>query len=184
MELSNITETQIDAALPLVEAGLRKYCWLQGNVKRLNVEKNDEFQRRFNDFYKVRRDENWRAIYYKLMETAKAEGITFPVALRSLTTQTGRIEASFASKLVATLNPDCPVIDKFILGNFDLRLPYHYSSDRENKTISIYNQLCSKITNVMNSNHGEMICSKFQKRYPWADITDTKKIDLVFWKIR
>ena len=64
------------------------------------------------------------------MQVSKAQCINFPEALRALRERTGRLEASFASKLVATLDPNKPVIDKFVLSNFNLRLPYHGAANR------------------------------------------------------
>jgi hypothetical protein len=118
------------------------------------------------------------------MQKAKEKGITFRKALSVLRIQTGRIEASFASKLVATLDPTKPVIDKFILHNFSLRLPYYKASSRESKTVDVYDKLCCEYEVLMSNPKGRMICDKFKHRYPWAKITDLKKIDLVLWQIR
>ncbi len=118
------------------------------------------------------------------MQKAKEKGITFPQALGALRDATGRIEASFASKLVATLHPTMPVIDKFVLGNFGLCLPYYNSSNRETKTIEVYDRLCKDYDVLTGSSQGLMIREKFSLRFPWAEITDIKKIDLVLWQIR
>ena len=179
-----LTEKEIDEGLAKIRYGLRKYCWIQANLQKCDVSKDHDFQTRFNDFYKVRRDARWRGRYYELMQKAKGDGITFAKAVRALRDQTGRIEASFASKLVATLDPAKPVIDKFVLGNFGLRLPYHNASNREPKAVEVYKQLCKEYEALMSSSIGHMICDKFRNRYPWAEITDLKKIDLVLWQIR
>jgi len=179
-----LTEKEIGEALAKIEDGLRKYCWLQANIEKCDVSTDHGFQTRFNDFYKVRRSAPWRQEYYKLMQASKGNGITFPEALHELREQTGRLEASFASKLVATLDATKPVIDKFVLSNFALCLPYYYMSDRERRTIELYERLCSKYAAMMGSLVKDMICDQFRQRYPWAEITDLKKIDLVLWKMR
>jgi hypothetical protein len=69
------------------------------------------------------------------MESAKVTGIEFPEALREISRRTGRIEASFSSKLVATLSPTKPVIDRFVLENFELKLPRWGLHDRESRII-------------------------------------------------
>ncbi len=179
-----ITENQVDTALPKIKEGLRKYCWIQENFQRCNVSKDPNFQTRFNGFYKVRRKAHWRLHYYELMEAMKCRGVTFAQALRVLRQRTDRIEASFASKLVATLNPNRPVVDKFVLKNFGLRLPYHYVTNREAKTIQVYDELCLKYQDLMGRPIASMICEKFVEMYPWANITDLKKVDLVLWQNR
>lgn len=168
----------------MIEDGLRKYCWLQANVEECDVSTDYVFQTRFNDFYKVRRAAQWRHRYYKLMQASKGNGITFATALYELRDQTGRLEASFASKLVATLDATKPVIDRFVLNNFGLHLPDYSMSNREARTIDLYEKLCSSYAAMMGSPVRDMICDQFRERYPWADITDLKKIDLVLWQMR
>lgn len=69
---------------------------------KLDVRADGEFQRMFNGFYRVRWNEGWRRVYFDMMERSKPRGIAFGAALRALRDRTGRLEASFASKLVAT----------------------------------------------------------------------------------
>jgi hypothetical protein len=179
-----MTEEQVDDALGKIQDGLRKYCWIQANFQECDVSKDHGFQIRFNDFYKVRRDAKWRDCYYRLMQNAKQDGITFPEVLHALADQTKRIEASFTSKLMATLDPTKPIIDRFVLENFGLRLPSRNTINRESKTVDIYNQLCINYGILMSNRHGRMICDKFKQRYPFAEITDLKKLDLGLWQIR
>ena len=181
---SEMTEKQVDEALDKIQDGLRKYCLIQVNFKKCDVSSDHDFQIRFNGFYRVRRDAKWRDCYYRLMENAKRDGITFPDALHTLANQTRRIEASFASKLVATLDPTKPIIDRFVLENFGLRLPTRTMINRESKTVDIYNQLCAAYENLKSNCQGRMILDKFKQRYPEAEVTDLKRIDLVLWQNR
>src|SRR5579863_9467755 len=114
---------EIQKALERLADGLGRYQWLQAEVLKCNATTDREFQRRFTAFYRVRRNSEWRREFFALMEMAKSGGIEFSEALRAIHRSTGRIEASFASKMVATLDPSKPVIDKFVLRCFKLRLP-------------------------------------------------------------
>lgn len=58
-----------------------------------------------------------------LMPRPKREALPFHDVLRALHHATGRWEASFASKLVATFDPSKPMIDAVVLTNVGLRLP-------------------------------------------------------------
>ncbi len=182
--LKKLTKNRLNETLPKIEKGIRKYCWIQDKFLRYNVSKDQEFQTRYNDFYKVRRNAIWRAYYYELLEMAKVQGITFTRALHILRERTGRIEASFASKLVATIYTNKPVMDRFVLDNFGLRLPYQYTSNRESKTIQIYNQLCQEYEELMTLPIVDTVCAKFNQLYPWVNISDLKKVDLMLWQIR
>ena len=182
--LDTITDANVANALPKIKVVLKKYCWLQSQVHKVNVSMDKEFQRTFNGFYKVRRRPQWQTMYYGLMEEAKSRGIAFAEILHRLLVLTDRIEASFASKLVATLNPEQPVIDKFVLKNFGLHLPVYSTGDREKKTIGLYEQLRAAYEQLRANEKGRMICEKFRASYPDAGIAVVKMIDLVLWKIR
>jgi hypothetical protein len=182
--MRSLTQDEIQTSLKLLENDLDLYVWLQGNARLCDVRTNMDFQRCYCKFYKVRRDSHWRSAYFGLLESSKVKGIDFPVALKEINSHTGRIEASFTSKLVATLDPSKPVIDRFVLEYFELRLPRWGISDREPQTIGLYNDLCDKYHTLMLSPAGTMIRELFDSRYPHLEISALKKIDLVLWKTR
>lgn len=179
-----LTEGDIDAAVGRIADGLRKYVWIQSEVRRRDVSRDATFQTRFNGFYRVRRDAEWRGKYFRLMEDAKAAGADFARVLATLHGATGRFEASFASKLVATLDPDQPVIDRFVLDNFGLRLPYAYTRQRHEGILKVHAELCRRYAALSRSDVGRLMCAKVEARYPGSGISDTKKIDLVLWQHR
>lgn len=102
-----LSEMEIEAAVGRIGDGLRKYLWLQAEVGRRDVSNDAVFQRRFNGFYRVRRNADWRKRYFRLMEESKAGGAHFTHVLRTLHAATGRYEASFA----ILLGPSCEVLD-------------------------------------------------------------------------
>jgi len=118
------------------------------------------------------------------MESSKESGIEFPQALREIARRTNRIEASFASKLVATIDPSKPVIDKFVLENFGLRLPRWGLRDREARTIDAYQALCQAYGDYLRGPTGMLIRELFDRSFPGLNLTDLKKIDLVLWQVR
>lgn len=177
-----LTESIIDGALSRVGTGIRKYCWIQENVHACDVSQDNEFQKHFNAFYRVRRGSDWRRHFYILLQSSKTSGITFTQALQLLLEETSRYEASFASKLVATLHPEKPVIDQHVLRNFGLRLPS--GRNREHRCVACYDELCEKYAALLKSAEGAMALEKFNVLFPSDGITDLKKLDLVLWQIR
>jgi hypothetical protein len=119
----NLTVARIDRALPFVAAGLGKYLWLQEHRDATDLRVDFAYRRYFNHFYRVRRGHDWQDKFYGLLEAQKSRKVDFAQLLHALHQRTGRYEASFASKLLATINPDMPVIDSVVLRNLDLRLP-------------------------------------------------------------
>lgn len=172
-------------ALNNASDGLESYQWIQSRVRHCNVSRDTDFQRRFNGFYRVRRNAKWRQSFYALMEAKKEAGIDFPEILRSLRKSTGQLEASFSSKLAATLDPGLPVIDRFVLGNFGLKLPYWQSTDRESRVIKVCEDLRVAYDRLMMTEIGKMVEELFDRRYPEAaSIPTIKKLDLVLWQSR
>jgi len=180
----DITTEQIDCALLRVEGGLKKYLSLQDSLKKVDVSNNRDFQKRFNHFYRVRRNSDWQYQFYNLLQSHKNNNISFSDAIKEIHKNTGRFEASFASKLVATIHPDKPVIDKFVLENADLKLPYSSAKDRESKISSVYSQLESKFKDFLNTENGKYLVKQFQTKFPDAKITEIKMADLVLWQTR
>ena len=179
-----ITEKEIDRALPEVEEGLAKYQWLQENLYNTDVSTDRAYQRRFNHFYRVRRSPEWQLVFFELLEETKSNPISFSEALEALQNTTGRLEASFGSKLVATVDPELPIIDHFVLKNCGLRLPYSGTKDRMLKIVAVYKALSEQLTEILSGDCGDYLVSRFSSEYPDARVTKIKMLDLVLWKMR
>ncbi len=180
----DITKEQIDCALLRVENSLMKYISLQNDLKNTDISKDRAYQKRFNHYYRVRRNSSWQSQFYKILQEKKNEKITFSEALKNIHAKTGRYEASFASKLVATIHPDKPVIDKFVLENAGLKLPYSPSKDREKKIVYVYVQLQEKFQDLLAKENGKYLVEKFGAKFPNKNITKVKMVDLVLWQTR
>ncbi len=183
----NLSARQIESALPRVSPGLTSYVWLQHELPLRDVSHDTEFQKRFGGFYRVRRDSNWRAFYFKNLEDAKRRPITFKEALQSLHKATGRVEASFASKLVATVDPCQPVIDSVVLHNLRLKLPPRDAPDpavRLDAIVNLHARLTDLYTEFLASDSGRDLVAQFRHTYPDAGVSEIKMLDLVLWQSR
>ena len=180
-----LTAQQIDAAIPKVAEGLDKYLWIQSRVAGgEGFHEDREFRRRYNHFYRIRRAVAWQNVFYGLMARAKREHLQFPEVLDSLRQATGRYEASFASKLFATLDPTAPVIDSVVLRNLCLRIPYASAPDRVAQICSLHNRLASLFAAFLATEAGRYLVTKFRYAYPSATVTEEKMLDLVLWQTR
>ncbi len=94
------------------------------------------------------------------------------------------MEASFASKLVASIDPDQPVIDSLVLKNLGLRLPPKTSHDRFSRIVDLHRDLAEWYHAQLASLEGVRALERFRKAYPDARITDMKALDLIIWKVR
>lgn len=180
-----LDEAAIAAALPLVAAGLRKYCWLQTALATTDVAQDREFQTRFNAFYRVRRNAAWRAAFFGLLQQNKAERQSFADVVHALYAATGRAEASFASKLVASVDPDMPVIDAFVLKNLGLRLPRPGPIEmRLARIVELHDLIRRIFSDCLDSDMGRHLVARFEESYPDCQVTRVKMLDLILWKAR
>lgn len=73
-----------------------------------DVSSDRDFQTAFNGFYQVRRNEEWRKLFYALFEEVKGREPSYEYILRALYEATGNVVVSFSSKMLATINADIP----------------------------------------------------------------------------
>lgn len=178
-----LDESSIDKCLDRLKDGLVKYLWIQSNFININVSQDIEFQRKFNHFYRLRRNELWRNEFYLLLEKSKNTKPSFETILLDLYKKTGRVEASFASKLAATVNPSLPIIDSVVLRNLGMKLPIS-PKNRFELIGKVYSEMEWRLNEILKSDIGIQAISKFQDRYPAADITNIKILDLILWQLR
>ena len=73
---------QAVAGLRKREKGLITYEKIMTSYKNTNLSNDMTFQRTFNGFYRIRRNEDWRKFYYENFEKWKNESTpTFPLIL-------------------------------------------------------------------------------------------------------
>ena len=122
---------------PQVIQGLRKrfnglvdYSYLQRSLMRADVGADRLYQSKFKAFYKVRRDDAWCDVFFQIMEQEKMNSdVEFADVLQQVYCDARhddmqQVEASYCSKLVATVRPDKPVWDKYVRQNLNVKEPY------------------------------------------------------------
>ncbi len=181
-----LTKEQIRKALPKIKKGLDQYLWIQSEVVKRDVSKDQEFQRKFNYFYRITpyRNRDWQKEFYSLLQENKCREISFEAILSNLRKKTDRLEASFSSKLKATITPEMPVIDSVVLKNLGLRLPYSYQADRELRIHEVYEKLVTEFSRFLKTKNGAYLVSEFKKEYPDTNVSKVKMLDLVLWQTR
>ena len=172
----------MEKMLDRVEIGLAKYQWIMRRVSETDVSSDAEFQKFYNGFYRMRqRPTDFYKTYFAFLEQNKDNSdLTFEEILPHLYEKTGSIHASFSSKLLATVNPDMPIWDKFVLQNLGLRTPYYYEKDRIQKTVQLYQRICD----WYESEQATEKLQVFNELFPNVDISNVKKIDFILWATR
>lgn len=175
----------IDLILQNLESDLHKYEFIVSQVHNTDLSSNKEFQKAFNGFFKMRqRSQEFYTLYFSLFESLKTQSPDFSTIIKTLYCETNRVEASFSSKMLATIDPTYPILDKFVLQNFGLKLPYPSSKNRIEKTISVYDDIINRYQSFMGTSECTELLQKFDAQFPNSTISDIKKIDFVLWKLR
>ena len=165
-----------------IQSGLVTYCEIMNWFKETDVSKDYKFQRRYKGFYRVRRDDDWAKIYFDYFQKVKNTNITFKEIINYLFEQTGRVEASFASKMLATINPNMPIWDQEVLDKLGFKQTYQYNKDKQLKdAIDNYERIVNWYKDNITSNYIE----EFDTNFPdYKHISKVKKIDFILWGVR
>jgi len=168
---------------------LEKYKNIMNSVNKIDVSKDAEFKRLFNGFYKVRHPKKeWYDKYYQLMQEQKDKKRSYKEVLEKLLEEPGgRIEVSFASKLMATIDSKKPIWDQYVLENLGLKKEWDNTpKDKKiEKAVEIYNRIERYYNKFLNSKEGKNFIKKFNECFhDYTDISDMKKLDFIIWGIR
>ena len=201
-----ITENDIKRSLKNRIKGINIYLDLMKEAERFNID-----ERKYRSFYKMNRaklpDDFYKEYFTCLKEYLKREdikmlkstdvekiAIIYEETLKRLLPKSKRVEASFTSKLLATVNPNIAVWDSNVLSHLDnVKVPYSLKDKDEQikRTVDSYKNLINTI-NALKNNEGKMFIEVFDKTlesvklestYPLSKVTSTKKIDLVLWSL-
>lgn len=166
--------------------GLDKYAFIEEQIDKVDISADNNFQKIFNGFYRVRRNEEWRKHFYKLFEKAKHSGkADFSYLLDEMYRLTGNVEASFVSKMVATLNPQMPIWDKYVVQNLQFKFPAISDPERIQKVKEIYMEIVLWYDSFLKTDNAKECLQKFDEILPdYVWLSDVKKIDFYLWSIR
>ena len=138
--------------------------------------------KRLQRVFKVRRSADWRKVFYGELERSKLTGAEFEPVLRRLYKGTGFVEASFASKLVAAIDPDKPILDSRVLAYFGLRIEGASAEQRLSAAIQAYDFVCKWYDAYLGGFEAAENVKLFDSLFPGYEwISDAKKIDFYLW---
>ena len=175
-----VIETRIAESM-----GFNKYKQIMEKVRNTNVSSDKDFQRTFNSYYRIRRNEEWQTIFYDLFETIKDSEPSFGQIIRVLYKNTGNIEASFSSKMLATINSDMPIWDRYVVHNLCLNVKGKTKEEQLRCTVDLYDQMVRWYSIFLDTPNGRECIEEFDRilpEYKW--MSSVKKIDFYLWSIR
>lgn len=165
---------------------ISKYKDIMERVDAVDVSKDIKFQRTFNGFYKVRRNEAWRNHYYNLFQNMKeCNNTEFGYVLEQLYKLIGNVEASFASKMIATLNPQMPIWDQNVLKNLGIKQIESGGTKKLWEAERLYGRMIDWYGSFLKTDNAHQYIEKFNQVLPdYVWVSDVKKIDFYLWGVR
>lgn len=165
--------------------GLDKYQYIMEQVKKTNVAIDTDFQRTFNGFYIVRRNEIWRKFYYEHFESVKDSTPTFASIITYLYECTGNIEPSFSSKMLATIYPEKPIWDHYVVQNLNMQLMGTTKTEKLKNAIILYDDMEKWYADFLQTEKAKECICVFDHALPdYKWLSSIKKIDSILWSVR
>ena len=144
-----------------------------------------DFQRAFNGYYRIRRNEECRRYYYDLFAKAKTEHYSFEQIITELYRITGNVEASFSSKMLATIDASKPIWDQYVLQNLGLELMGKTQEEKLQNAVTLYDQIVTWYSDYLTTDEARENIIEFDRLLPeYTWVSDTKKIDCLLWSKR
>jgi hypothetical protein len=86
---------------------------------------------------------------------------------------------------VASIDPEKPVIDSFVLKNLGLRLSRADSVEaRMTRIVQLHDRISRMFSAYLNTDLGRRLITRFEESYPDRHLTPVKMLDLVLWQAR
>lgn len=174
--------------------GVEKYCYIIDTIQKEDFKADEDFQKLFNGYFRVRvktRPTEWKSKYYQLLESQKKRPLSFEEVLVELEKVNQTLAVSFASKLLAAVNPELPIWDSFVLRNLGLDKQWNKFNNANKKTriseaVKIYNEIGRVYSDFLNSDEGKACIHQFDEFLPdyKERLTDVKKLDFMLWSKR
>lgn len=177
---------QKDALIRLM--GMDKYndIILMKNDKNIDLSTSPKFKKCFNSFYRVRRNSEWQNDYYQFFEKNKNnKEITFNEILDYMYKRTnGNVEASFCSKMLATINPNMPIWDQYVLKNLEINVDGKTKEEKLENTKLAYKKIVEDVYNKLKEESIKNTIKEFREFFPEFNFSDVKILDFILWNNR
>ena len=181
-----MNKTKVVQAIEKARKGIAQYLEIMAMFPSVNAARDQAFQKKFNAFYRIRqRSARWYQAYFGFMQGCKGSKPCFNDVLDYFKLVLGRYEPSFSSKLVATLDPEQPIWDAFVLKNTFTKIPSYGCKNKFEQAKSAYASIKEWYKQLVLSDEGRNIIKVFNEAISeHASITNVKKIDFVLWQTR
>lgn len=184
--------------------GHDKYLLIMNLISNpsVDVSTNQDFQRAYSGYYfPAQVKQSFKDFYFKYMQECRSSHPSFGEVLQHIYTHTGYVHYSFASKLLHTLDPDSPVLDRHVLRVLGFqRMDGQYikaddpafqrkkdadASKRIAYYCSVFDAVVSEYSKYENEPFMQKAIARFDALSPVYKIVPyTKKVDMLLFRLR
>ena len=123
--------------------------------------------------------------YYDLFAKAKTEHYSFEQIITELYRITGNVEASFSSKMLATIDASKPIWDQYVLQNLGFELMGKTQEEKLQNAVTLYDQIVNWYADYLTTNEARENIEEFDRLFQeYAWVSDTKKNDCLLRRWR
>lgn len=149
----------------------------------IDVSSNSDFKDIFRKYYKIRRNECWREKYFVFFQQNRDnKNIQFQDVIEAISID-NNVEASFASKMIATINKDNPLYDHNIVAALNAKPIYSKcKSERMRNRIAIYKSIEKWYKENLTCSQAKTMINEFDRLFcKYSSISRCKKLDFILW---
>ena len=191
-QLTILTPQNVVAECLETAFGLKAYTGIINEVAKTGFKATPEFRKVYNAYFRVRqRALEWYDEFYAQMEAQKITRRSFGELLRIMQPVNGKLEVSFISKLIATIDPEQPIWDQYVIKNLGFYRQWENARTkpveyRLNLANDIYDAICSWYDEFIDSKEGRECIHEFDVALPdyQSRLTAAKKVDYLLWSKR
>lgn len=170
----------------IIKFGLEKYKEIIDAFSKVDVSEDSNFQEIFTHFYGLRfKSKEWLKFYFNFMQEHRYHAPSIEQTIRHIYENTGEVHFSFASKLIATIDPTKPIIDQYILWQFGYNPKKTFLQNKKEEqikySIDAYDRIERIYSECINDFFAKKLIREFDGKFPDNRITDIKKLDFVLW---
>lgn len=168
----------------------------------IDVSTNLEFQKAYSGYYfPAQVKQNFKDFYFSYMQECRKNNTSFAEILQHIYDYSGEVHYSFASKLLHTLDPCCPILDRHVMRLLGFQLmdgqyiktdDPHYQSKKDHDAskrityyCSVFEAVVSEYRKYENEPFMQEAIEQFDLLFPFFKcIPYTKKVDMLLFRLR
>lgn len=195
MENKKPNKEEIKKALNKKKSGIETYIYLMKNLHKCDVSKCEIYQKKFRNFYRMNRlskkyKDKFYKEYFKYLEENKLSlrnlnemeiRMKFHEILELLLGISNRVEASFSSKLLATINCNLPVWDSKVRNQLDIKDKKRTIDETIDEYFEMYDRLKNEY--LVTDEYIKIFDEVFPNESFDYEISSMKKVDLILWSL-